>query len=89
MRPEDERAFADYVRARTSALLQYAYLLSGNARDLVQRALAKAYGDWHHAEHEGVDTYVKSSILRDHLRLRRRLHRDRAPVPSDRDSAWG
>ena len=92
MRPEDERTYADYVGARTGALLRYAYLLTGDpdaARNAVLRALTAAHADWHRAERDGPDAYVKARILRDQLGLRRRLVR-RRPTPADRedDAAW-
>jgi DNA-directed RNA polymerase specialized sigma24 family protein len=86
----DERAFAEYVAARTEGLLQYAYLLSGTpsvARDLVLRALAQTYADWRRAEREGVDAYVKARILHDQLSLRRRLARRQHSADGDDDAA--
>ena len=88
MRAEDERTYADYVGARTGALLRYAYLLTGDpdaARNAVLHALTAAHADWHRAERDGPDAYVKAHILRDELGLRRRLAR-RRPTPTDRDA---
>ena len=45
----DDAAFAEFVRARTPALLRTAYLLTGDqgaAEDLVQTALVKVAGRW-------------------------------------------
>ena len=91
MRAEDERTYADYVGARTGALRD-AYLLTGDpdaARNAVLRALTAAHADWHRAERDGPDAYVKAHILRDELGLRRRLAR-RRPMPTEHedDAVW-
>lgn len=91
MRAEDERAYADYVGARTGALLRYAYLLAADpnaARHAVLRALAALHADWHRAERDGPDAYVKARILRDQLGLRRLVRRRPTPADRDDDAGW-
>ena len=51
---EDE--YASFVRARSSALLRSAYLLTGDqhlAEDLVQEALARTHRSWHRLHESG------------------------------------
>lgn len=69
-------AFDDFVAARGQALLRYAYLVAGDghtAEDLVQSALAKAYGRWSRVQATGhPEAYVKRMVLNEHLSWRRR-----------------
>lgn len=89
---KDERAYADYVGARTGALLRYAYLLTGDpraARDAVLRALTATHADWHRAQRDGPDSIVKARILRDQLGFRRRLMRHPpTDAGSEDDEVW-
>jgi RNA polymerase sigma-70 factor (sigma-E family) len=68
--------FDAFVQARGSALLRFAYVLSGDAHlaeDLVQEVLARLHRRWdkitamHHAE-----AYVRSAIARQFVSWRRR-----------------
>src|SRR5689334_12487990 len=62
-----DKAFEDYVVARSAALLRTAYLLTGNradAEDLLQTALAKTYLAWDRIrDHEAVDGYVRRTLV--------------------------
>lgn len=66
----------DFVRARSSALLRFAYLLTGNqaqAEDLVQEALAIVCLKAGQLEHEvALESYVRTVMTRTHLSWRRR-----------------
>ncbi len=68
-------SFEEYVRARGSRLLRFAYLLCGDrhlAEDLVQEVLARAHRRWDHIEAEQPDAYLRSALVRAHLSWRRR-----------------
>lgn len=86
--------FTAYVAARSSALLRLAYVLTGNrgdAEDLVQVALTKAYVAWPRIQSEyAVDSYVRTCLVRAHFagRRRRQLSLVRLGVvdPTDRRS---
>jgi RNA polymerase sigma-70 factor (sigma-E family) len=97
--------FDDFVRGRGPALLRFAYLLTsdqGQAEDLVQRALIKAYRRWDHvASVAHPDAYVRRVVLNEHLSFRRRRSSSEVvgPVPdaaqrdvtddlADRDLVW-
>jgi RNA polymerase sigma-70 factor (sigma-E family) len=68
--------FTAYVAARSSGLLRLAYVLTGNrgdAEDLVQVALTKAYVAWPRIQSEyAVDSYVRTCLVRAHFAGRRR-----------------
>jgi len=69
-----EREFGDYVAARQTALMRFAYLLCGDparAHDLVEDGLASAYRHWRTARRYA-DTYVRRALLRSYLGRRRR-----------------
>ena len=74
----DADEFSAYVRARSTALLRTAYLLTGNrcdAEDLLQTALAKVYLAWPRIkDKEAVEGYVRRTLVNTHTsrwRLRR------------------
>lgn len=74
---QDVDAFAGYVKARSSALLRTAYLMTGSradAEDLLQTALAKTWLAWDRIrEREAVDAYVRRVMVNTHTsRWRRR-----------------
>ena len=74
----DDAAFAEFVRARTPALLRTAYLLTGDqgaAEDLVQAALVKVAGRWARIASRGdPEPYVRTVLYREHV-SRWRHHR--------------
>ena len=74
----DDAAFAEFVRARTPALLRTAYLLTGDqgaAEDLVQTALVKVAGRWARVSARGdPEPYVRTVLYREHV-SRWRHHR--------------
>lgn len=76
--------FAEFVAARSQALLRTACLLTGNwatAEDLLQTALAKTYLRWQHIERqESAEAYVRRVMVTTATSWWRR--RWRAEVPS-------
>ncbi|MER7273760.1 SigE family RNA polymerase sigma factor [Dactylosporangium sp. NPDC000244] len=90
-------AFDEFVRARGSVLLRFAYVLTGDrglAEDLVQNALVKAYLRWDgRAAIERPEAYVRQIIVNEFVSWwRRRSSREVVgPVPdrSDGDHAEG
>jgi RNA polymerase sigma-70 factor (sigma-E family) len=76
--------FDEYVAARGTALLRFAYLLTGDyhlAEDLLQEALVKVHRRWSGLRHDEQPTaYVRKAILRQYLSWRRR--RSSGEVPS-------
>lgn len=71
----------EFVRARSGALLRFAYLLTGNqahAEDLVQEALAIVCLKVGQLEHEeALESYVRTTMTRTHLSwVRRRSWRE-------------
>ncbi|GAA2027164.1 SigE family RNA polymerase sigma factor [Catenulispora yoronensis] len=71
-----EAEFRDYVLARRGALMRTAYLLTGDpgqAEDLVQTTLAKAYAAWRRVRtRENPDAYVARALINAHISERRR-----------------
>lgn len=69
-------SFEDYVTARGSTLLRFAYLLTGDrhlAEDLVQEVLSRVHRRWHRMTHvEHPDAYLRTAIVRQFLSWRRR-----------------
>jgi RNA polymerase sigma-70 factor (sigma-E family) len=94
----DVEEFSDYVRARASALLRTAYLITGStadAEDLLQSTLAKVYLAWPRIRDKGaVDSYVRRTMVNTHTsrwRLRR-VHEypsDILPEPVSEDERFG
>ncbi len=84
----DESAFAEFVAARSSALMRTAYLLTRDhhlAEDLVQTALFKAAMAWERIEGEP-EPYVRRILYTENVswwRRRRRLVVEAAPVRAE------
>ncbi|MEU7825149.1 SigE family RNA polymerase sigma factor [Catellatospora sp. NPDC049111] len=82
--PELERGFADFVAARSDALLRSAWLLTGDAgraEDLLQTALAKAWRRWAAVERaDSPEAYVRRVVFTTYVSWWRR--RWRAETPS-------
>lgn len=74
--PGQQPSFTEYVAARSSSLLRFAYVLTGDshqAEDVLQTALIKAYRHWSRvcaAEHP--DAYMRRVIVNTHLSSARR-----------------
>jgi len=87
----DDHAFRDYVRARRSALLRTAYLLTGNladAEDLVQSALAKIYLAWNRIEdRRALDGYVRRAMVNTQISWWRKRRLDEFPTDEIPDQA--
>jgi RNA polymerase sigma-70 factor (sigma-E family) len=85
-------SFDEFVRARSSALLRTAYLLTGDlghAEDMLQTALLRAARHWPRAR-EAPDAYLRRVLVNlSHDRLRHLFRRPReAPLPPEtRDGA--
>ncbi|MFI5956290.1 SigE family RNA polymerase sigma factor [Cryptosporangium sp. NPDC051539] len=79
-------SFDDYVAARGTALLRFAYLLTGDyhlAEDMLQEALAKVHRRWSHLDDAGRPTaYVQKAILHQYLSWRRRRSSGETPIAS-------
>ncbi|GIH25388.1 DNA-directed RNA polymerase sigma-70 factor [Acrocarpospora phusangensis] len=90
----DERAFRDFVAARSPALMGLAYLLTGGdqhaAEDLVQTSLAKAVTRWRGIEDP--EAYVKRTMYHQQIstwRLAWRRHETSVAEPPDTAAADG
>jgi RNA polymerase sigma-70 factor (sigma-E family) len=90
----DEEDFRAFVASRSSALLSFAHVLTGDRRDaedLVQTALASTALGWHRLRRkDNPEGYVRRAIVRTHLNVvRRRLWRERptADLPERPDPA--
>lgn len=86
--------FTAFVTARSGSLLRLAYVLTGqrgDAEDLVQVALAKAYVAWPRIRSaNAVDSYVRTCLVRAHFSGRRRRRVAQVPLsvePADKASA--
>jgi len=90
----DEAAFAEFVAARTSALMRTAYLLTRDhhlAEDLVQTALFKAAMAWERIEGEP-EPYVRRILYTESIswwRRRRRRVVEAAAVQLEQPAAPG
>ncbi|GIH09497.1 RNA polymerase sigma24 factor [Rhizocola hellebori] len=91
MRPDLERDYVEYVRARLPRLHRTAYLLCADASqadDIVQATLAALYVDWKRAAGaDNLDGYVHRIMVRRYADERRRkwsrvLLRERVPETS-------
>lgn len=99
--------FDSWVAARGPALLRLAPLLAGDAgdaEDVVQEALARAYERWERISRmDDVDAYVRRMVVNAHTSWWRRWKRRESPVeqvadravddvrgaePDDRDRLW-
>jgi RNA polymerase sigma-70 factor (sigma-E family) len=81
---DTDRAFADFVAARSTALLRTAYLLTGDralAEDLVQESLFAVYRNRARVrEFAALEGYVRTTMVRTHISWRRR--RSSREIPS-------
>ncbi|GAB3871355.1 SigE family RNA polymerase sigma factor [Kibdelosporangium lantanae] len=81
MRAEDDLAFREYARSRSTTLRRTAYLLCGDwhlAEDLVQTALVKLYRSWARVRASPTfDNYTRQILVRCWLDERRRPWRRR------------
>jgi DNA-directed RNA polymerase specialized sigma24 family protein len=72
----DEEDFRAFVASRSSALLSFAHVLTGNPRDaedLVQTALAATALAWRRLRRkDNPEGYVRRTIVRSHLNVVRR-----------------
>lgn len=77
---QPDAAFDAFVTARMSALLSYAYLVTGDrhtAEDVVQTSLARTAVAWRGVrDKNNPEPYVRRVILRTHLNSRRRKWRE-------------
>jgi RNA polymerase sigma-70 factor (sigma-E family) len=83
---DDDRDFAAFVGARGPALARSARLIAGSdpdADDLLQEALVKTLRRWRSLSDENLDAYVRTVMVRDHVRSWRRRAREvlRSRVP--------
>lgn len=88
MTPTDERAFADFVRARGDALLRYARLLISDpaeAEDALQIALMRVVRHWP-KRLEAPEAYVRAAIL--NIAKDRSRRRHLVPVPAEPSHRW-
>ena len=78
MRRPDDREFTQLVAARSLALRRMAYLMCGDwsqAEDLVQVAFIKLHAAWGRVRtEEGVDAYLRTTLLRACIDEKRRAH---------------
>lgn len=73
--------FADFVHARTSALVRTAFLMTGDrghAEDLVQTSLLAAHRTWSSIDEP--EAYVRAVLMRRFLSWRRRLWHGEIPT---------
>jgi RNA polymerase sigma-70 factor (sigma-E family) len=90
-----ERDFTAFVAARGQGLARTARLIAGNdadADDLLQDALLKTLLRWRALRDENLDGYVRTVMVRDHVRSWRRRAREvlRSQVPEPAvDGAYG
>jgi RNA polymerase sigma-70 factor (sigma-E family) len=88
-----DATFEDFVLARGEALLRFALMLCadlGRSEDLVQSVLARAYPRWARIlVMERPEAYLKTMLVREHLRWWRRRSSTEVPVaePTDRKRA--
>src|SRR5829696_732328 len=77
-------AFDDWVAARGPALLQLAYVLTGNsadAEDVVQDALSRAIPAWSRiCAADDPDAYVRRMVVNAHTSWWRKFRRRESPV---------
>jgi len=79
------REFADFVAARSGALMRVAYLLTGDqhaAEDLLQTALTKAAARWGRI-HTSPEAYVRQVMYREQVSGWRRRARRRETTMAD------
>ncbi|MBS2531400.1 SigE family RNA polymerase sigma factor [Catenulispora sp. NF23] len=87
MRRPDDSEFTALVAARSLALRRMAYLMCGDwdqAEDLVQVAFIKLHSAWGRVRSDqGVDAYLRTTLLRACIDERRRAHWRRERPSSD------
>ncbi|MEZ0110983.1 RNA polymerase sigma-70 factor (sigma-E family) [Catenulispora sp. EB89] len=87
MRRPDDGEFTKLVAARSLALRRMAYLMCGDwtqAEDLVQVAFIKLHAAWGRVRSEqGVDAYLRTTLLRACIDEKRRAHWRREQPSSD------
>lgn len=87
MRRPDDGEFSALVAARSLALRRMAYLMCGDwdqAEDLVQVAFIKLHAAWGRVRTEqGVDAYLRTTLLRACIDEKRRAHWRREQPSSD------
>ncbi|BCB89444.1 SigE family RNA polymerase sigma factor [Phytohabitans suffuscus] len=76
-----DKAFEDFVRARSAALVRYGYVLTGNphdAADLAQEALARLGSAWSRVRRkDDPEGYARTTMARLHISRWRRRRRER------------
>jgi RNA polymerase sigma-70 factor (sigma-E family) len=76
-----DKAFEDFVRARSAALVRYGYVLTGNphdAADLAQEALARLGSAWSRVRRrDDPEGYARTTMARLHVSRWRRRRRER------------
>jgi RNA polymerase sigma-70 factor (sigma-E family) len=76
-----DKAFEDFVKARSAALVRYGYVLTGNphdAADLAQEALARLGSAWSRVRRkDDPEGYARTTMARLHISRWRRLRRER------------
>lgn len=81
---QEPEGFRDFVAARSAALVRSAWLLTGDegqAQDLVQAALAKAWSRWPRiVRQDAPEAYVRRIILSTYLTWSRRRWRGELPA---------
>lgn len=80
----NDEQFAEFVRARYTALVRYGALLTadrGHGEDLAQEALIKTYRAWHRLYPDGdPEAYTRTVMVRAAWRAGRRLWRREVPT---------
>ncbi len=90
-----EARYIEFVRARSTALLRTAYLMTGDrglAEDLVQTALGKVFSSWRRIrDPQAAEAYARRTVITTALSWRRRrswyAERPSADVSADTDLA--
>lgn len=89
MKSREADGFVEFVHARWSALVRYAYLLCGNtqdAEDLVQTTLTRFYSTWPGLRSgQAAESYARIAIARNYMRLRARRPVTVASEPAEID----
>ncbi len=88
----DADDFAEFVAARSGALLRTAYLLTGDfqrAEDLVQEALIRAASRWDQLRDGNPDAWVRTVVYRENVSWWRRTRREHLVEVVDERSVAG
>lgn len=79
-----DAVFGEFVAARYASLVRFGYLLAGDrgqAEDLAQAALLRAFGAWHGIrDPANAEAYTRKIMVRLSVRWRRRCWRGEVPV---------